>query len=129
MTFKSKPLNTVTQVEPTSPSWQMKILSETPDEEPVLIGGSEFLNYHFMTLMRYPAEARRYGVDGTVWISATITKDGKMIDEKVEEGPDRGLREEALRVMQLIPDEWFPGNANGKPVDVRVSLPVKFKLM
>ena len=120
---------TVTQLEPMHPSWQMKILSDTPDEEPVLIGGMDFLMYHFRSLLRYPAEARRTGVDGTVWISATITQDGKMIDEKVEEGPDRGLHAEALRVMQLLPDDWIPGKVDGQPVDVRISLPVKFRLM
>ena len=106
----------------------MRILSELPDEKPVLIGGIDFLMSHLVNSLRYPANARRRGVQGTVWISATITANGRMIDEKVEEGPGHGLNEEALRVIQMLPDDWLPGRTNGQPVDVRIAIPIKFKL-
>lgn len=99
-----------------------------PDEPPVFIGGKSWFYYYSWTLLRYPADGRRNGIQGKVYISATITKDGRMIDEKVEEGPGYGLNEEALRVFQQIPDEWIPAKINGETVDIRIVIPVTFKL-
>jgi protein TonB len=99
-----------------------------PDEPPVFIGGKSWFYYYSWTLLRYPADARRRGVQGKVLISATITKDGKMIDEKVEEGPGYGTNEEALRVIQMIQDDWIPAMVNGEAVEIRILIPVTFKL-
>jgi len=78
--------------------------------------------------MRYPATARRYGVDGIVYVSATVTKDGKLIDERVEKGIGSGLDEESLRIIQMLPDEWLPVGWGDEPRDCRVVLQVKYKL-
>jgi periplasmic protein TonB len=99
-----------------------------PDEPPIFIGGNSWFYYYLWTLLRYPADARRNGIEGKVYISATITKEGKMIDEKVEKGPGYGLNEEALRVFQQIPDDWIPAKVNGETVDIRIMIPVTFKL-
>jgi protein TonB len=99
-----------------------------PDVPPAFIGGKSWFYYYAWTLMRYPADARRQGVEGTVFISATITKDGKIIDEKVEVGPGYGMNEEALRVLQQVPDDFIPAKVDGEPVDIRVLIPVTFKL-
>jgi periplasmic protein TonB len=98
------------------------------DEPPIFMGGKSWFNYYAWTLLRYPADARRNGIEGQVFISATITKEGKMIDEKVEEGPGYGTNEEALRIFLLIPDDWIPAKVNGEAVDIRVLIPIKFKL-
>jgi len=99
----------------------------TPDELPILQGGQSALLYYILNL-RYPVDARRMGTQGKVLISATITQDGKIIDEKIEDGPGDGLKEEALRVIQMIPDEWMPGKVNGQKTDIRVIIPIVFKL-
>jgi TonB family protein len=99
----------------------------TPDEVPVFQGGQSGLIYYIWNL-RYPADARRMGTEGKVLISAIITQDGRMINEEILDGPGNGLREEALRVIQMIPDEWIPGKINDKPADIRIVIPVTFKL-
>lgn len=99
-----------------------------PDEVPVFHGGVSWFSYYLWTLLRYPAEARRYDIQGQVFLSVTITKDGRMIDEKVEEGPGYGTNEEALRVIKLIPDDWIPAKMNGEAVEIRVVIPVTFKM-
>jgi len=99
-----------------------------PEFAPVFLGGKSWFLYYSWTLLRYPADARRNGVQGKVLISATITKEGKMIDEKVEEGPGHGLNEEALRIIQIIPDDWIPAKVNGEAVDIKVLIPITFKL-
>jgi periplasmic protein TonB len=98
-----------------------------PEEAPLFQGGQSGVIYYIWNL-RYPADARRMGTEGKVLISATITQDGKIIDEEILNGPGNGLREEALRVIEMIPDEWFPGKVNGKTVDIKIVIPVAFKL-
>jgi len=98
-----------------------------PDELPIFIGGQSRQSY-FMLTMKYPAEARRQGTEGKVFISAIITKDGQMIDEKVETGIGYGCDEEALRTVKNIPDEWIPAKTNGEPTNVKILIPVTFKL-
>lgn len=98
-----------------------------PEQEPVFLGGTGNILFYILGL-QYPLEARRNGIQGTVIISATITKDGKIIDERVESGPALVLNKEALRAIRLMPDEWLPGKINGNDVDMRILIPVKFKL-
>jgi protein TonB len=99
-----------------------------PDQAPDFIGSYAVLYRFFGTTLRYPAEARRFGVEGKVFISVVITKDGRIIDEKVEKGLGYGLDEEALRVIQEIPDEWVPGIVNGHPTDMKILIPIIFRL-
>lgn len=100
----------------------------TSGQTPVLLGGiGKFINCLQATVL-YPAAARRAGVQGTVLISATVTRDGALINEKIEEGPGSGLNEEGLRVIQQLPNEWLPLTINGEVVESRITIAVKFKL-
>lgn len=78
--------------------------------------------------IRYPDTARRMSVQGKVLISCEVTEDGKLVNERVVEGIGGGCDEEALRMIQLIPDEWIAGIKNGKPVRTKITLPIAFKL-
>lgn len=99
-----------------------------PDQAPAFIGGYSAL-YQFISFsLRYPADARRYGIQGKVLISVIITKEGRMTSETIESGIGHGANEEALRVMKLIPDEWIPGLVNGEPKDIKMIIPITFKL-
>jgi len=95
---------------------------------PILLGGQAKLSRLFVKYMRYPADARRNGVQGSVIVSATVTKEGLMIDEMIEQGPGYGLNEEALRLIQLIPDDWLPLIINDEALSTRVFIEVKFQL-
>ena len=63
--------------------------------------------------LRYPAEARRRGIEGKVFVEFVIEKDGRIRDVKAIKGPDRILNEEAERVMRMMND-WIPGKVRGK---------------
>jgi TonB family protein len=99
----------------------------TPEEPPIFQGGQSAIIYYIWNL-RYPADARRMGTEGKVLILATITDDGKIIDEEILDGPGNGLQEEALRVIKMIPDEWIPGKIDGKITEIKIVIPVTFKL-
>ena len=77
--------------------------------------------------IRYPADARRHGIEGRVFVEFVVDKDGSVQDVKVVRGIGGGCDEEALRAFNLQKD-WKPGVHKGKPVKVRMVLPITFRL-
>lgn len=102
--------------------------SVKPDLPPMFMCGNQAFYYHVGMLLRYPAEARRFGVEGRVFVSAIITKEGLLKEAKVEKGVGAGLDEEALRIVKSIPQDWIPGRVNGETVDLKIIIPIIFKL-
>ena len=100
----------------------------TSGTPPVVIGGMSAVGRSITRNIRYPDKARKGGRMGDVTISATITKEGIMIDEEIEKGPGHGLDEEALRVVQLIDEEWFPLTIDGEAKDARIFMVITFRL-
>jgi periplasmic protein TonB len=97
------------------------------EQQPEFEGGYEAMMNFIRKNMRYPASARRMGIDGTVFVSFVVGKDGSINDVKVIRGISADCDKEAVRVVQAMPP-WKPGKQNGKPVFVRFNLPIKFKL-
>lgn len=107
--------------------------------------------------VKYPALSREIGADGMVVLSFIVGKDGILYNikvarsaynsENIEKTKARhittktkeplteimikngflALDNEAIRVLESM-DKWTPGKQNGKEIDVRFTLPVKFKL-
>jgi protein TonB len=77
--------------------------------------------------MKYPAQARRMGIEGRVFVEFVINKDGSITDVRAVKGIGAGCDEEAVRVVQSAP-AWTPGKQRGKPVKQRMVLPITFKL-
>ena len=77
----------------------------------------------------YPEEAKKNNIQGTVWITFVVEKDGSVSNVKVQK-PDEGyhgLEKAALVAVWHMP-KWTPGTQDGKPVRVQYILPVKFVL-
>lgn len=100
------------------------LVVEQPPEFP---GGMEALYKFFGKTIRYPGQARRMGIEGTVYVSFVVDADGTINDVQVIKGIGAGCDEEAKRVFQLLPN-WKPGKQRGRPVRVRYTLPLKFTL-
>lgn len=75
----------------------------------------------------YPVKARRYGIQGAVQMSFTITKEGNVENVVVTKGVDIVLDKEAVRVMREIKFST-PPTLNGQPVSICVKMPLTFKL-
>ena len=101
-------------------------IEKSPDELPVFIGGNTAFGGASASPLRYPAEALRRGIQGTVLLSAVITATGQMVDEKIEKGVGYGLEEAALDVIKATPGEWVPGKVNGTYVNTKIFLPIRF---
>jgi TonB family protein len=107
-----------------------KILTFVEQMPEFLEGGEQGLKDFLSMNIRYPENAKEIGAEGTVFIQYNVLKDGSLNDFKLLRGvkgaPD--LDKEAIRVVKLTSGKWKPGKQNGKPVNVRMNLPVKFKL-
>lgn len=77
--------------------------------------------------LKYPSQAQRMGIEGRVYVQFVIEKDGSITDVKAIKGIGGGADEEAVRVIKSAP-KWEPGKQRGKPVRVRMILPIMFKL-
>jgi protein TonB len=97
------------------------------EQQPEFEGGLQAMMNFIQKNMKYPASARRMGVDGTVYVSFVVSKDGSISEVKTIRGISADCDKEAMRVVQIMPP-WKPGKQNGKPVFVRFVLPIKFKL-
>ncbi len=103
---------------------QVFLVVEQPPEFP---GGLQALYKFVYKTIRYPAQARRMGIEGTVYISFVVGANGEISEVQTMKGIGSGCDEEAKRVVQLLPP-WKPGKQRGRPVKVRYTLPLKFKL-
>jgi periplasmic protein TonB len=99
-----------------------------PTREPILIGGHSSYIRHIFQNLKYPPYARTNGIEGQVFVSATVTSQGVMKDVKLLQGIGAVCDEEALRVMEAFESEWIPGEYNGEKVDVMVVFPIGFRL-
>ncbi len=89
-------------------------------------GEAELLKYLAQNI-KYPPLARENNIQGVVALTFVIGKDGSVKDVNVVKDIGGGCGKEAVRVVQSMP-KWIPGEANGNPVKVRFTLPVRFKL-
>ena len=97
------------------------------EETAAPIGGMPAFYEFVSKKLKYPAQARRMGVEGKVFVEFVIEKDGSITDVKAIKGIGAGCDEEAVRVLQAAP-KWKPGKQRGKPVRQRMVLPIAFKL-
>jgi protein TonB len=97
------------------------------EEMPSFPGGQEELLTFLAENIKYPEIAKRAGVEGKIFVSFVVAKSGKITDIQMVKGIGAGCDEEAIRVVRMMP-EWKPGKQNGAPVNVRVSIPIVFKL-
>jgi TonB family protein len=120
---------------PPSPSSDNFIISDgesivytVVENPPEFKGGRSGLIAYMIENVKYPEEAKRNGVTGTVFVSFLVTSTGKVTKPVVLRGVDPQLDAEALRVVKNMPD-WIPGRIDdGKAVNVQFNLPVKFAL-
>jgi len=92
------------------------------EDMPSPIGGLKALQEK----VHYTEIARRAGIEGTVYIQAKISKNGDVVDATVIKGLGAGLDEEALNAVKLT--KFIPGKQRGRPVNVKMTIPVKFVL-
>ena len=131
---------------------------EKPDEMPEYPGGLEALYQYVATHVKYPPIAQEMGIQGRVLVQFVVKADGWLADIQANElrltnglsevtitAKKEGMTEEeikaieaqnaamerlkaeGIRVVKAMP-RWKPGKHAGKPVNVRFTLPITFRL-
>jgi len=97
------------------------------ETQPSFPGGMEHFYAFISKSVKYPAEAVKNNIQGKVFMSFIVEKDGALNDIKVVRKLGYGTDEEAIRILNASP-KWIPGIANGKPVRVKYHIPINFSL-
>lgn len=110
----------------TSPTAEDKIYSFVAMENPPKFPGGMAAFYKFLgENIKYPEQAKKENIQGTVFVSFVIEKDGSVSNVKTVRGLGAGTDQEAERVLGLSPN-WVAGTLDGKPVRVKYNIPIKF---
>lgn len=97
------------------------------EEMPEFPGGQMELLKYLSKAIHYPVIAQENGIQGRVVCAFVVNRDGSIVDAEVLRGVDSSLDKEALRVINSMP-KWKPGKQRGKPVRVKYTVPVTFRL-
>ena len=85
--------------------------------------------YFLSQNVKYPPTAQENGIQGKVVVQFVVAKDGKIEEvEVLRSGGDPSLDREAVRIIKSMP-RWEPGKRRGKPIRVKYTIPVNFRLM
>lgn len=113
------------------------IAAEEPEEDtevfvivedmPEFPGGELALRQWISSNVKYPVIAAENGVQGRVYVTFVVDRDGSISNARIARGVDPSLDQEALRVVNNLP-KWKPGKQRGKPVRVSYTVPINFQL-
>jgi TonB family protein len=90
-------------------------------------GGMARFYEYWSKNVKYPAEAIENNIEGNVFLSFIVEKDGTLSDIQVERSLGSGTDEEAVRVLKGSP-KWIAGIQKGKAVRVKYHIPIGFML-
>ena len=115
----------------------VQVVEEEPEEQTIFEvveqmpefpnGGMAGLMQYLSKNIKYPTIAQENGTQGRVIVQFVVNRDGSIVDAKVVRSVDPYLDKEALRVINTMP-KWKPGMQRGKPVRVKFTVPVMFRL-
>jgi periplasmic protein TonB len=97
------------------------------EEQASFPGGMEAWANYLRKNMKYPAQARRMGIEGRVFLKFVVDEKGKVSNIEILRGIGGGCDEEAVRVLQNAPN-WSPGKQRGRAVKSYMQLAIVFKL-
>jgi TonB family protein len=97
------------------------------EKAPTYPGGFDKMNEFIFENMKYPQKAVQDNVEGSVFVSFIVEKDGHVSNAMIIKGISKECDAEALRVVKQL-GNWTPGMQSGRAVRVKFVMPVKFKL-
>ncbi|MBP6610841.1 MAG: energy transducer TonB [Paludibacter sp.] len=103
------------------------VVFQVVETMPGFPGGDQALFKFLGENVKYPVIAQENGIQGRVICQFVVNRDGSIVDVEVVRPVDPSLDKEAIRVIKSMP-KWSPGKQRGKPVRVKYTLPVNFKL-
>lgn len=114
-------------LEETTPAAIDGQIFEVVEVMPEFPGGMQACLRYLAKNIEYPKAAQDAKEQGRVIVQMIISKEGKLINPKIVKGVSSTLDQEAIRVINSMPD-WKPGTQKGVPVNVKYTVPVMFRL-
>lgn len=97
-------------------------------EEPTSFpGGNDAMMKWLRDNVKYPEIAQENNIQGRVYVSFVIERDGTPSNVQIARSVDPALDREAVRVVSRMP-KWNPGKQRGRPVRQKFTIPVLFRL-
>lgn len=109
------------------------IVTHTPyakaEKMPTFQGGHfDLFRNWIQSSVRYPEEAVKKGISGSVLFGFVVEKDGSTSSFEIVATPDKLLSDEVERVFKSSPKEWAAGEIAGEKVSVKFVIPIAFVL-
>ena len=101
------------------------------EDMPMFPGGEKKMMAFIKKNVQYPMEDRDNGVEGVAFVQFVVNKKGRLRDIGIYVGAETkctpAMAKEAIRVISMMP-RWKPGKQQGKEVNVRFQIPIRFRL-
>lgn len=97
------------------------------EQLPQPLGGYQRFHQFLSKHIKYPAQARRMGVEGKVLVEFVVERNGQLTQFKILRDIGGDCGQEAIRVLKKAP-KWSPGKQRGKAVKTKFTVPINFNL-
>ncbi|RLD61454.1 MAG: hypothetical protein DRJ01_07875 [Bacteroidetes bacterium] len=91
-------------------------------------GGEKSFAMNIAVNINYPNDMKAEGIQGRVIVSYVINTEGELIDTQIIQSVHPSLDKEAIRALKSLNQKWEPGMLNGEKVNVRLIVPINFRL-
>ena len=89
-------------------------------------GGPNEMMKYLQENIKYPQSAKDNKIEGRVYVTFVVEKDGSITNATVLRGIDKECDAEALRVVSSMP-KWTPGQHKGEVVRTQFTIPIYYK--
>ena len=89
-------------------------------------GGPNEMMKYLQENIKYPQSAKDNKIEGRVFVTFVVEKDGSITNATVLRGIDKECDAEALRVVSSMPN-WNPGQHKGEVVRTQFTIPIYYK--
>ncbi len=96
------------------------------EQMPEFPGGQDSLMKFLVQNLHFPEKTDQSESVYTVFVQFKVDSTGRVVEPKILRSAGKEFDNEALRVVKLMPP-WIPAHQRGKPVNVLMTLPVRFK--
>lgn len=96
---------------------------ETP---PTYKAGIDELRKIIAQNLIYPDKAAKIGIEGKVYVTFNVQKDGSLRDFKIAQGIGVGCDEAAIQAIRMT-GKWQPATIRGAPVVSSMAMPIIFQ--
>ena len=113
------------------PSSQKAVVSQdsiyrVSEVMPQYPGGPNEMMKYLQENIKYPQSAKDNKIEGRVFVTFVVEKDGSITNAAVIRGIDKECDAEALRVVSSMP-KWNPGQHKGEVVRTQFTIPIYYK--